>query len=316
MHVAEPAGEGNEAQSGERFLERLSARRNRLSPSEQRVADFVLANPGRVIHMSIGNLADTVGVSQPTVLRFVRSLGLKRYPDLKLLTGQSIVSGTPYVHSEVDARDSLEAIVGKVIDSSILALGELRSSIDQSALEQAVDALTRAPRIDCYGTGSASALAIEAQHKLMRFGIPVVAYADTHIQRLAAATLRRGDVAICFSHTGMVADTLKMAERAQAIGATVIGVTKPGTALAYASDILLAVDAHENTEIYAPMISRVVHGATIDIVATAMALKFGPKHFERLREAKDSLSDLRINPPERSRREGRVGERQQKARKR
>lgn len=307
MSVAEPVDAGSAAKNGERFLETLSARRNGLSPSEQRVADYVLANPGRVIHMSIGNLADAVGVSQPTVLRFVRSLGLKRYPDFKLLTGQSIVSGTPYVHSEVGSEDSLSDIVAKVIDSSIFALGELRNSIDQTALEKVVDVLTQAPRIDCYGTGAASALAIEAQHKLMRFGIPVVAYADTHIQRLAAATLRKGDVAICFSHTGMVADTLKMAERARAIGATVIGVTKPGTALAEASDILLAVDAHENTEIYAPMISRVVHGATIDIVATAMAIKFGPAHFERLREAKDSLSDLRINPPEASRRKGRKG---------
>jgi RpiR family carbohydrate utilization transcriptional regulator len=279
-----------------RFLEKLAAQRAHLSPSERRVADFVLDRPEQVIRMSIATLAETVGVSQPTVLRFVRALGLQRYPELKLLTGQSIVSGTPYLHSEVAPDDDLDAIVTKVFDSSVYVLNAVRQSIDRDALKRVVDLLHKARRIDCFGTGAASILAIEAQHKLMRLGIPVVTYGDTHLQRMAAATLHPGDVALCFSHTGEVGDTVKMAQMARQVGAAVIAVTRPETTLAKAADVLLAVDAQENTEVYAPMTSRVAHAVLIDVIATALALSFGEPMLARLREVKDSLTDLRLQP--------------------
>jgi RpiR family carbohydrate utilization transcriptional regulator len=278
------------------FLDDLAARRDELSPSERRVADYVLANPQTVMRMSIASLAQTVGVSQPTVLRFVRAVGLRNYPELKLQTGQSLASGTPYVHSDVIYGDTLDKVSDKIIDSSIYALTMLKRGIDLEMLARAVEILAAAPRIDCYGTGAARMLALEAQQKLMRFGIPVVAYDDTHLQRLAAATLRPGDVALCFSHTGMVRDTVIMAEKARECGAVVVTITKPETDLARAGDINLAIDTHENTEIYAPMTSRVAHATLIDIIATAIALRGGPPLFARLRSAKDSLSDLRILP--------------------
>lgn len=278
----------------ESFLDALSNKRDALSPSERRVADHVLADPEAVIRMSIATLAKTVGVSQPTVLRFVRAIGLSSYPELKLQTGQSLASGTPYVHSDVMYGDSIQSVSDKIIDSSTYTLTVLRRSIDQEALERVIQTLAEAPRIDCFGTGAARILALEAQQKLMRFGIPVISYDDTHIQRLAAATLRPGDVALCFSHTGMVKDTVTMARKARECGAKVISITKANTALADASDIVLAIDTHENTEIYAPMTSRVAHATLIDIIATAIALRGGPPLFARLRDTKDSLTDLRL----------------------
>lgn len=290
--AADPASGGH--LNTNRFLERLAARRPQLSPSERRVADFVLDHPEQVIRMSIAKLASVTGVSQPTVLRFVRALGLERYPELKLLTGQSIVSGTPYLHSEVKPGDQLDLIVGKIFDSSIFVLNAVRQSIDQAALERAIAVLHSARRIECFGSGAASILAIEAQHKLMRLGIPVVTYTDTHLQRMAAATLRPGDAALCFSHTGEVSDTVKMAQKAREVGAAVIGVTRPNSTLAATSDIILAIDAQENTEVYAPMTSRIAHAVIIDVIATALALSFGDEMLTRLREVKDSVADLRL----------------------
>lgn len=282
--------------SDDHFLDSLRMRKADLSPSERRVAEFVLEVPDEVIRMSIATLAEKVGVSQPTVLRFVRAMGLASYPELKLRTGQSIVAGTPYVHSEVAADDSIDQVVNKLLNSSIYTLNTMRS-LDQRVLERVVDILVRAPRIDCYGAGSACIPAMEAQLKLMRFGIPVIAYNDTHQQRLAAASLRPGDVALCFSYTGMVRDIEAIALKARECGATVIAVTRPATALSAAAHLVLEIDAHENTEIYMPMSSRVAHAVLIDIIATAIALRGGPALFERLRAAKNSLADLRIPPP-------------------
>ncbi|MBX3537185.1 MAG: SIS domain-containing protein [Chelatococcus sp.] len=288
------AASGPLMQDASRFLDKIAAQRAQLSPSERKVADFVLDHPERIIRMSIAELAASVGVSQPTVLRFVRSLGLSRYPDLKLLTGQSIVSGTPYLHSEVRTQDTLDEVTDKIFDSSIHVLNTVRQSINREALMRAVQMIVAARRIDCFGAGAASILAIEAQHKLMRLGLPVMAYVDTHLQRMAAATLGPRDVVLCFSHTGEIRDTVKMAMKAREVGACVIALTKPGTALAAAADILLAIDAHENTEVYAPMTSRIAHAVVLDIIVTAVALHFGEPLLKRLRDVKDSLADLRL----------------------
>lgn len=285
---------GDASRPKESFLGALATQRDALTASERKVAEHVLAHPEAVIRMSIASLAKTVGVSQPTVLRFVRSIGLSSYPELKLQTGQSLALGTPYVHSDVMYDDTIQNISDKIIDSSILALTELRRSIDQATLSLVVETLVGARRVDCFGTGAARILASEAQQKLMRFAIPVISYDDTHIQRLAAATLQPGDVALCFSHTGMVRDTVKMARKARECGATVVCITKANTALAQESDIVLAIDTHENTEIYSPMTSRVAHATLIDIITTAIAVKGGPTLFASLRDAKDSLSDLRV----------------------
>jgi RpiR family carbohydrate utilization transcriptional regulator len=98
-----------------------------------------------------------------------------------------------------------------------------------------------------------------------------------------------------------------MAEKAREVGALVISVTRPGTALAAAADIVLAVDAQENTEVYAPMTSRVAHAVLIDIVSTALALRFGEPMLSQLRQVKDSLADLRLPPrPAAAARKGRT----------
>lgn len=54
-----------------------------LRPSEVKVADYVLRNAKEVSKISIANLSDIVGVSQPTIVRFVKSIGYSGYREFK-----------------------------------------------------------------------------------------------------------------------------------------------------------------------------------------------------------------------------------------
>jgi hypothetical protein len=62
---------------------RISEELARLRPSERRVAEFVLARPTVAAEMTIADLSREVGVSEPTVMRFCRAVGLKGFQDLK-----------------------------------------------------------------------------------------------------------------------------------------------------------------------------------------------------------------------------------------
>lgn len=280
----------------ENFLERLAALRDRLAPAERRVADRVLDHPDDVTRMPLKTLAAAAKVSEPTVLRVVRALGIAGYPEFKLRVAQSLVRGLPYLHREIAPGDALDVVASKVLDSTVFAINGLRATLEPAAIRRAIDLLGKAKRIECYGNGPASVLAFDAQQKFMRYGIPTLAYPEGHLQTMAAASLAPGAVALCFSHTGAVKDILRTAEVARDAGAQVIAITRAGSPLAMAAHVVIHVDAQENTELTAPMVSRIAHSAVIDILATGVGLALGEPVHERLRRVKDSLADRRIPP--------------------
>jgi RpiR family carbohydrate utilization transcriptional regulator len=276
------------------MLDHIRRTKAALRPAEQRVADIVLAAPEAVTRMALTDAARRAAVSEPTIVRFSRSLGCSGFPDFKIRLAQSLAAGVPYVHREVELDDPLDKLVHKITQSSAKTLVETGAGLDLAVLKQVVTALTEARRIDCYGVGASGIVALDAQQKLMRLGRPTLAYPDAHLQAMSAATLQPGDIALCFSHTGAIKDTLRSAEVAASSGAMVVAVTRGGSPLAAISHHLLAVDTPEDTEIYAPMTSRLAHLAVVDILSTAVALAAGADAFAEIRRVKDSLADRRI----------------------
>src|SRR3546814_16108524 len=91
------------------LLARISASLDALRKSERAVADFVLAHPDQVLQLSIAELADHAGVSQPTVARFASALGFSGYREFKLRLAQSLAAGVPFIHQAVRADDPLRS---------------------------------------------------------------------------------------------------------------------------------------------------------------------------------------------------------------
>lgn len=128
------------------MLEKVQSQLEHLSKSERKVADVILAAPGRSIHLSIAMLAQEANVSEPTVNRFCRSMNTRGFPDFKLHLAQSLANGTPYVNRNVDEDDSVEAYTGKIFESAMASLDHVRQSLDKSAVNRAVDLLTQAKK--------------------------------------------------------------------------------------------------------------------------------------------------------------------------
>jgi DNA-binding MurR/RpiR family transcriptional regulator len=56
---------------------------DRLTPAERRVADALLADPTLLAFGTVSDLADRVGTSRPTIVRFATKLGFDGYPALQ-----------------------------------------------------------------------------------------------------------------------------------------------------------------------------------------------------------------------------------------
>ena len=259
------------------------------------MADYVLAAADAVLRKNLATIALEAGVSEPTVVRCCRSVGSTGLPDFTLKLAQRLSRGAPYVHSAVQQDDDLDGVVRKIASTSMAAISAVQQRLDLDAIRSATAAIIRAHRVDCYGIGVSAVAAMDAYQKLIHIGVPAQYSSDTHLQTVLAATLKHGDVALVFSHTGQSRDTVRAARTARQHGAVVIGITGSSTALARECTTTIQVDPIEDTFAYVPMAARVAHLVVVDILATNIALARGPKISEQYKQIKETLRDQWID---------------------
>ncbi len=277
------------------MLDRIQQQKDGLNRSEKKVAEVILQDPQAAIRSSIAALAKLAGVSEPTVNRFCRSFDAKGFPDFKLALAQSLASGTPYVSQVVDPDDSASEYSDKIFAASSAALEKARRQLAPSDVEKAVDMLIQARQILFFGMGASAAVAQDAQHKFFRFNIPVLAYSDSLMQRMHSAALHTGDVVVAISHTGRTRGIVSAAKIAREAGAHVLALTLDGSPLSKVASLTLSVEPPENTDIYLPMVSRLVQLTLLDVLATGVILKRGPDFAEHLLKVKNAIRDTRLS---------------------
>jgi len=264
-----------------------------LRNSEKKVAKCVLTDPSAVITSSITELAERAGTSEPTVIRFCRKLGLGGYMELRLNLARDLPS-SQYIFENISEDDSLAGIAGKVLNAHREAIANALSRLNLDDLDLAVRALQAARRIEFYGFGGSAVVARDAYHKFFRLGIPCAAHDDSHMQVMSAALLGPDDVVLVFSHTGSTKDIIDSARIARKAGAKVIGIIGSENApLLKECDISLSVYSQEAALRLAPMTSRMVQLAPVDVLFVAVAMKNFEEIKTRLDQVKRSLVDKR-----------------------
>jgi RpiR family transcriptional regulator, carbohydrate utilization regulator len=276
------------------LLERVQLLLDELRPSEQAVARFVLRHPNLVINLSFPEIAERAGVSQPTIARFCTAAGFSGYRDFKLRLAQSLAHGIPFVHNDVGLHDSMADVGAKVFDRAVAALQTVRNHLDPMALERATRLLTDARRIEFYGSGNSGIVAQDAQHKFFRLGAPAVAYIDPHVYSMSASLLEAGDVVVAISGSGRTIDLVRSVSIARDAGADVIAITASASPLAKVSSVALYADVPEDLDVYAPMTSRLVHLAIVDVLSVGVAVLRGPALSAKLKRVKEVVSERRL----------------------
>ena len=85
---------------------------------------------------------------------------------------------------------------------------------------------------------------------------------------MSAATLQPGDAVFAISNSGRSKPVIDAVEIARSFGATTIALTRPGTPLAAAAEIVIAVTIPEADDMLRPTPSRYAHMAIVDTIAT------------------------------------------------
>ena len=275
------------------IINAIELQRPKLRKSELKVADHILKQPEKVIHLRIVDLAQQAGVSEPTVVRFFRAIGCDGFQEFKVLLAQHVANNPSYKEFSLNEHDSAREYTIKVFDSAIDTLTKVRDSLDTRAIEAAVSALQKAGRVEFYGFGGSSSVATDAQHKFFRLQIPSSAHSDPHIQAMSAMSLKPADVVVAISQSGRTQALIDAMGLVKEAGATIIGLAPSNTPVALRCDIPLHIDVKEDIEKYTPLPSRMAHMAVMDILAVGVSRAKGPAISEHLQKIHRGLQSLR-----------------------
>ncbi|MBI1219195.1 MAG: SIS domain-containing protein [Rhodobacteraceae bacterium] len=222
-----------------------------MAPADREIGRYIAENPEKMLGLSSAALAAETGRSQSSVVKFSQKLGYASYQDLKLAVSTARAHEarlpTDAIHGSIELGDGFPTVLEKLLGSKVRAVRQTLAANPEAVITRALDVLDAARRISLAGVGASSLVASDFSFKLMKLGRNVVHGGDSHVQMANAAGLEPGDVLFALSYSGTSVETLRIAERAAARGATVIAVTGlQDNALARVADIVLHTVADED----------------------------------------------------------------------
>lgn len=266
---------------------------DKLSTSEKQVAAFILDDLERATRSTVSGISEAAGVSEPTVIRFCRSLGCEGFKDFKIRLARNLAVSLQYINPERPAANDRPAFSDLVFSSLVETLKVARDQLDAGVIERAAKAIDGARQVAFYGVGGGSSIvAQDAANRFFRIGVMATAHSDGYLQRMQASTLGEGDLVVAISATGRPKELIDSLTIARQYGATTLALTKPDAPLTKVSDIVIELNLPEHPEIFKPTATRLVFLCVIDVLATQVGYMRGEEVRETLRRIRSSLYSL------------------------
>ncbi|HIC1895643.1 MurR/RpiR family transcriptional regulator [Citrobacter freundii] len=216
----------------ENLLLRLRQGVDGYSRTQQKLGEFVLSDPAKVVYLTITELARESDTSEASVTRLCRTLGCKGYNEFKMALALDLQQGLPVEHSgdEID----------NVVNESVQALQDTAKLLDRTLLESAALALHQAQSVQIYGVAASAILGEYLHYKLLRLGKPSQLFSDMHRAAMNATTLSKNTLVVAISSSGSTRDLLHVVKLARKQGVRVLALSNtPRSPLASLSDIQL-----------------------------------------------------------------------------
>lgn len=278
------------------FLADIRTKYNILSPSQKEIADYVINNPDKVIFLSIGELAEVCGTSEPTIMRFLRKLGCRSYQHFKVSIAQEVSAGeTNAIYEEIKNDDTIEQIKQKIISLTVTSIQDINKLVDEKTLQCVVNLITQAERIFFLGIGGSGIIAKDAFHKFLRLGLNVDYSCDSHIMSIYTSSSTSADLIMAFSHSGEsseVIDAVRIGKENKA--KTVVFTGYHNSTLAKLADVILMSSTNETMYRSQSMVSRLIQLVVIDILYVALVLNKGEEAIENVNRSKLAVAQKKV----------------------
>jgi len=251
-------------------LVKIRAERDQMSAIERRIADFILENAHLLRDYSSQQLANSLRISQSSVVKFSQKLGFKGYPDLKVSVSEAVAreNGNGESRAAPPSRsDPQTALAADLWRSKSLAEEETRLINTPAKISEIAKSIDAAGRVFVIGVGEDGVPARAFAAKLALLGIPVICHTDPVLMSAAAAVAGKGDVLVLFSEHGRQPALAQTERQFHEQRGKVISVTRhSANPLRAHADLSLLVSAHDDRAHIQPLIYQAVLQQLLDLV--------------------------------------------------
>lgn len=185
------------------------------SPTLQKLGDFILTDPQKVLYLTITELARETDTSEASVTRLCRHLGCKGYTEFKMALALDVQHNQPAALASGDSIDML-------VEETVQALRDTGKFINREVLQLAVEALHQAKTIQIYGVAASAITGEYLHYRLLRLGKSAQLFGDMHRAAMNASTLKEGDLVIAISASGSTKDVMHVVKVAKKQNARVL----------------------------------------------------------------------------------------------
>lgn len=187
--------------------------------TERKIAAYLLENFDKSLHSTLLELADGIGVSDASIVRFCKSIGYTGFQEYKINAAMQCVPEPRLYNPSLSVDDSPAELCNKIFAIESSALEQTKQELDIKVMNEVADLLINAKRINLVGTGGSAISARDFQHKLLKIGVRAELQEDKDLQLMSASLLTENDVLFAISHSGSnlhVAETIDLAKKQNA----------------------------------------------------------------------------------------------------
>ena len=269
---------GTRAVAAARLLADMRSRLTSMTPSQAKIARFILADPAHAAALGLEALAEQTSTSPATVVRFASTVGQGSFRELRLALALAAGAGETRVDNEdrfagdISFSDAPLATVTKLALEERTAISDTAEMLDLDEAVAVAATLAAARRIVAVGVGASALVATDLAHKLARIGLTAQAICEGHEALTTALVLRAGDVLVAVSSSGETFDVLEPLRAARERGVTTIALTaRAASSITCADHTLFSVSARESELRPAAMASRTGQMFLVDVLFTLVA---------------------------------------------
>lgn len=238
-------------------LVRIRSERDRMSAVERRIGNFVLDNANLLRDYSSQQLANALGISQSSVVKFTQKLGFKGYSDFKYSLGEAMAragtGGKPA--SKTESAGNLNGDLWRRKSEAEEATRMINPEETIDAVASAIGKTGESGKVFIIGLGEDDIPARSFAMRLSLLGILTVHNFDTARMTADVSSARPGDLLLVFSEHGQYPSLCKIARYFQERGGRLISVTRhTSNPLRALAQFALVVSAHDELRFVEPLL--------------------------------------------------------------
>jgi DNA-binding MurR/RpiR family transcriptional regulator len=216
-----------------------------LNGAQKRLGHYLQHDSSALLLSNAGDLAQAVGVSKSTVVRFAKSLGYKGFPEFKREIQKDMrrkLRAAARMEETFAELGTDEDIFAKLIKRDIQLLEETLQAASFPDFHKAVEIIWRARKVFIIGLNASMALGYLLHFRLVRVKKDArwifLTGGTSLLEQLAF--MERQDVLIAIDFLSVPREVQMALQHAKKVGAPILGITDfPSSAIAKAADVCL-----------------------------------------------------------------------------